>query len=232
MLCYNHLDDIKPFGAHRQPEGSVKSLKYSPSSSDFYNRFVHARKPVLIKGAANHWPAMTRWINQSYLREHYGSTRFTVEYRKKFKNEQPNRKPQRLDDFLDIYDKEDVYLDSQFPPTSMLHDVNLPEFLGCEELSQSVQGMSLLFSSGNTTSALHQDGYGNVLTVISGKNDDDWGGNDVSDGDDGCNRVMMVIYDDNEGDYVGDQPHSQGPLPFFVWALGTRLVDDGGNDND
>lgn len=69
---------------------------------------------------------------------------------------------------MDVYEKDDVYLDSAFPPTPMLHDVILPEFLGCEEFSSRIIGMTLLFSSGNTTSPLHQDGYDNVITSISG----------------------------------------------------------------
>ncbi|XP_031554411.1 uncharacterized protein LOC116291382 [Actinia tenebrosa] len=161
-------DHVKPFGAHRPAEDGLKILKYSPSGSDFYHRFVHGRRPVVVRGAANHWPAMSRWNNESYLRENYGSSPFYVEFRKKFKNEQPIRKPMKLQDFLNIYKNQEVYLDSLFPPTKMFHDLVLPYFLGCSELASKINSLNLLMSSGDTTSAFHQDGYENVITVLSG----------------------------------------------------------------
>lgn len=168
FIYFVQSDHVKPFGEHRPAEDGLKTLKYSPSSSDFYHWFVYGRRPVVVKGAANHWPAISRWNNESYLRENYGSSPFYVEFRKKFKNEQPIRKPLKLQDFLNIYKNQEVYLDSLIPPTKMIHDIILPYFLGCSELASKINALNLLMNSGGTTSAFHQDGYENVITVISG----------------------------------------------------------------
>ena len=163
------LGHLKPFGQHRRSEGEVTSLKYAPSGTDFYQNYIHKRKPVIIRGGANHWPAVQLWQNESYLSSNFGSSVFTVEYRKKFKNEFPVRKPLTLNEFLNIYKSEEVYLDSAFPPnTPMLNDVLLPSVLNCQEISSKIDSVNLLFNGGNANSAFHHDGYENILTVISG----------------------------------------------------------------
>ncbi|EDO44978.1 predicted protein, partial [Nematostella vectensis] len=146
----------------------IPTLKYSPSGSDFYHRYVHGRQPVVIRGAANHWPAKEKWKNETYLRQKSGTEAFTVDTRKKFDGKVSVRKPLTISEFLDIYKTEPVYLDSPFPPSKLLHDLYLPPILNCEELSSTISQMTLLFSNGNTTSAFHHDGYDNVIVLLSG----------------------------------------------------------------
>jgi hypothetical protein len=38
---------------------------------DFYDAYVVARRPVVLRGAARHWPAVGKWT-PSYLKEHLG----------------------------------------------------------------------------------------------------------------------------------------------------------------
>ncbi|KAL9971353.1 hypothetical protein ACROYT_G023866 [Oculina patagonica] len=160
---------LKRFGEHRPSEGEIASLKYAPSGADFYHNYIHKRKPVVIRNGANHWPAVQLWQNESYLASNFGSNIFTVEYRKKFKNEHPVRKPLSFGEFLKIYKSEDVYLDSAFPPNSpMLNDIILPSVLNCHEISSSIDSLNLLFNSGDANSAFHHDGLENIITVISG----------------------------------------------------------------
>lgn len=45
----------------------VPVLKQVPSPLEFYRGYVSPNKPVVIKGAIEHWPAMRLWSN-SYLR--------------------------------------------------------------------------------------------------------------------------------------------------------------------
>lgn len=144
-------------------------MKYSPSGQLFYQKYIHGRKPVVIRNGAKYWPAMKKWKNESYLRKEFGSSMFTIEYRKSFKNEFPVRKALRLGQFLDIYKTEDVYLDSQFPETMMIKDILLPSVLHCNEVVSQITNLNLLFSSGGTSSAFHQDGYENMIAIISGE---------------------------------------------------------------
>lgn len=166
---FSRKGHLKPFGQHRQSEGEVPSLKYAPSSADFYHNFIHKRQPVVIRRGANHWPAVQLWQNETYLSSNFGSTIFTVEYRKKFKNEFPVRRPLSLDEFLKIYRSESVYLDSPFPPKAgMLSDILLPSILNCHEISSQIESVNLLMNSGDANSAFHHDGYENIIVMISG----------------------------------------------------------------
>ena len=92
-----------------------------------------------------------------------------MEYRKKFKNEFPVRRPLSLDEFLKIYRSDNVYLDSAFPTkAAMLSDILLPSVLNCHEISSQIDSVNLLVNSGDANSALHHDGYENIITLISG----------------------------------------------------------------
>lgn len=160
---------LKPFGEHRQAEGEVSSLQYAPGGADFYHNYIHKRRPVVIRNGANHWPAVQLWQNESYLTSNYGSEIFTVEYRKKFKNEFPVRKPLAFREFLNIYKQENVYLDSAFPQNSaMLKDIFLPSILNCHEIWSTIDNLNLLFNGGEANSAFHHDGLENIITVVSG----------------------------------------------------------------
>lgn len=162
-------DNLKSLREQRPAEGTIDDLKYSPSGQLFYHKYIHGRKPVVIRNGAKYWPAIQKWKNESYLRKEFGSDMFTIEYRKSFKNEFPIRKQLSLGQFLDIYKTEDVYLDSQFPQTSMIKDILLPSVLLCNEVVSRITNLNLLFSSGGTSSAFHQDGYENVIAIISGE---------------------------------------------------------------
>ena len=124
---------------------------------------------MLFRNAASDWPAFKNWSNITYLKEEYGSDVFTVEFRKQFASTFPIRKNMKLSSFLDDYEKKDLYLDSLFSKVSqMTKDVYMPLPLLSILHKVSVDNLNLLISSGNTSSAFHQDGYENFLTVVSG----------------------------------------------------------------
>ena len=75
----------------------------------------------------------------------------------------------KLNEFFDIYKTKEVYLDSAFPQSNLTKDIPVPYCLQCEELSSKISSIHLLYSSGNTSYVLHQDGYENLLTVLSGR---------------------------------------------------------------
>ena len=87
---------------------------------------------------------------------------------KNYQNSIEVQKTLKLEEFLDIYKTENVYLDSPFPPTNMVNELNLPPFLQCGELSSTVSDIFILMNSGNASCPLHQDGYENILVVLSG----------------------------------------------------------------
>ncbi|XP_078590152.1 uncharacterized protein LOC144870229 isoform X1 [Branchiostoma floridae x Branchiostoma japonicum] len=60
----------RPFGSHRDPAGAVTVLPYMISPQDFHQHFVAKHKPLLFKGGAKHWPALTLW-DEEYLKQHF-----------------------------------------------------------------------------------------------------------------------------------------------------------------
>ena len=161
---------LKKLGEHgsRILTDVVEELDYMPSGKDFYTHFVRKLRPVVIRGSISDWPAVRNWGNESYTREKYGDLIFDVEYTKRYENRHPIKKTMKLREFLDIYKSQPVYLDCPFPQTNMTQDIGIPYCLQCGELLPTVTSTHLLFSSGNTSSSCHQDGYQNLLTLISG----------------------------------------------------------------
>ena len=122
-----------------------------------------------MKNAIRKWPAFYKWPNLTYMRQYYGNELFNVELRKKFQTSFPIRKTLSLSKFIDEFEGSDIYLDSLFSNDSyMLNDVHLPTPLDCTHRRIAIDNLNLLISSGNTSSAFHQDGYENLLSVLSG----------------------------------------------------------------
>lgn len=172
VLLYTDADNpkghLKPIGFQGTCLGNITEMKYSPRGGYFYEHFIKPRRPLVIRNAANHWLAIRNWPNETYLNEMYGDVPFTVDMRKVFDSTVGVRKDLNLSDFLKIYKEQPVYLDSAFPPTNMMNEISLPPILQCGEIVSKISSVYLLMSSGNTSSALHHDGYENILTVVSG----------------------------------------------------------------
>ncbi|XP_031562807.1 uncharacterized protein LOC116298460 isoform X2 [Actinia tenebrosa] len=161
---------LKYLGEHGSPiiTGEIEEVDFVPNGKDFYTHFARKRKPLIMRGAISHWPAVKHWANETYLRENYGDVIFDVQLTKKYETILPIKKTMTLNEYLDIYKKENVYLDCPFPQSKMTRDILVPYCLQCNEISEGISSTHLLFSNGNTSSSLHYDGYENLLSVISG----------------------------------------------------------------
>ncbi|XP_048580543.1 uncharacterized protein LOC5518642 isoform X3 [Nematostella vectensis] len=161
---------LKYLGEHGSPiiQGEIEELDFVPNGKDFYEHFVRQRKPVVLRGAIKNWPAVKHWSNESYLAEKYGDIIFDVQFTKKYETILPIKKTMNLKEYLKIYKKENVYLDCPFPHSPMTQDILVPYNLQCPELLSGIASTHLLFSSGNTSSSIHYDGYENLLSLVSG----------------------------------------------------------------
>ena len=165
---------LKKLGEHGSEiiVGEIEELDYVPHGKDFYEHFLRKRRPLILRGALKDWPAVQHWPNETYLREKHGATIFDVQFSKKYEGEFPVKKTMNLTEYLNIYKTKDVYLDCPFVHTSgMMNDILIPHCLQCEEIARSIGSVHLLFSSGNTSSSCHFDGYENLLSVIAGTKD-------------------------------------------------------------
>ena len=162
-----HLQELGKHGS-QIIEGEIEELDYVPNGKDFYTHFVRKRTPLIMRGEAKSWPAVKYWANESYLLENYAEVIFDVEFTKKYEQKPPVKRTMNLKEYLNIYRKESVYLDSPFPQSNLTRDILVPYCLQCEEISKTIASTHLLFSSGGTSSSCHQDGYENLLTLIAG----------------------------------------------------------------
>ena len=164
---YNHLRKLGEQGEILR--GQIDELDYFPNGKDFYENFIRKRKPLIIRGAAKQWPAFEYWKNETYMRSKYGDVLFEVDFTKRYERKPPIKKTITLNEFFDIYKTQEVYLDSAFPQSNLTKDIPVPYCLQCEEIMTRIPSIHLLYSNGGTTYVLHQDGYENILTVLSGK---------------------------------------------------------------
>lgn len=146
----------------------VEDLDYIPNGHDFYSHFIRKSRPLVMRGAASEWGAFKYWTNDTYMRKRYGHVMFDVEFTKHYEGIHPIKKTMNLSAYLDIYKTQHIYLDSPFPQSDLTSDVMVPYCLQCEEVMSAITSVHLLYSSGNTSSSLHNDGYQNLLAVISG----------------------------------------------------------------
>ena len=162
---------MKKLGEHGSEiiEGEIEELSFVPNGKDFYEHFLRKRRPLIMREAIKNWPAVKHWANESYLQAKYGDVIFDIQLTKKYEGEFPAKRTMNLTEFLRIYKSKQVYLDCPFPHSDMIQDIFVPYCLQCEEIMESIASTHLLFSSGNTSSSCHMDGYENLLSVIAGK---------------------------------------------------------------
>ena len=164
---WGHMEQLGKHGSVIM-EGEIEELNFVPNGKDFYEHFLRKRKPLIMRGAIKNWPAVRHWANESYLQEKYGDVVFDVQLTKKYEGEFPVKKTMSLNEFLGMYKSKQVYLDCPFPHSDMIQDIFVPYCLQCEEIMKTIESTHLLFSSGNTSSSCHMDGYENLLSLIAG----------------------------------------------------------------
>lgn len=73
---------LLPLGSHRDPDNTlIDVLDEIPSSKDFWEKYVKTSKAVVLRGAAKHSPAFTKWTDE-YLKENFGDLEVRLERKK------------------------------------------------------------------------------------------------------------------------------------------------------
>ena len=118
LLAHSECDDrpghLQPLGSHRPPEGDVEVLDYIPHPIEFYEKYVSASKPVLMRGATRGSRAFRYW-NDAYLAEKFGKLLVMTEHGKK-ENRSDDISYVQLKTFLKRYNETDEYLVETLPP--------------------------------------------------------------------------------------------------------------------
>jgi hypothetical protein len=137
-----------PFGAHntnRLPPCAKVEANLSPET--FSREFVRPQRPVVLRGAATEWPAMTEWRSDEALQSRFG--------RELIEAEEPGEAAVQvtLAEFLKVYNNSDVYLVSSLPH-AMREDALLPRCLRRGGVSDALDDTLLWMSAGGTQSQL------------------------------------------------------------------------------
>eukprot|EP00057_Strongylocentrotus_purpuratus_P027318 XP_011681792.1 PREDICTED: lysine-specific demethylase 8 [Strongylocentrotus purpuratus] len=157
---------LKPLGSHRPPEDpGIDVLHRVPDPLDFFNRYVKDGKPVIFKGAAQNMDSYKLWTDE-YLSKSYGHLKVEVEEGKK-ENRSKDLWHMSLSNFIQKYQKEDVYLVTDVPP-EMSDEFCLLRCLLCGGFPTSLVDTILWYSSGGTKSVLHFDGVDNINCIMDG----------------------------------------------------------------
>ncbi|KAJ9586024.1 hypothetical protein L9F63_020321, partial [Diploptera punctata] len=173
----------------------------SISALEFYRNYVGTNRPVLVKGAVNHWPAIKKWKMQ-YLRELIGSKSVKVavtpngysdsiglKYVTNKRNELvpkeyfvlPEERNMTMSYFIDILQRREkysgiFYLQEQNSNLTKNFQELLPDIeseipWASEAFGEAPDAVNLWIGDSRAVTSLHKDPYENIYCVVSGYKD-------------------------------------------------------------
>jgi len=165
-----HIGHNKPFGVGLNflP---VETRHDVPGPVEFYDKYIRASRPLILKGITKSFPSYNKLRNDTYLGEEYGRWRISCE---KGKKEKRGRKPTRmsLKKFIRTYKTDELYLVTDLiKPNPLLKDIDIPKPLLCEDLINRTETCAFWLSSGGTRSVLHSDSADNLNCLYDGRKD-------------------------------------------------------------
>lgn len=155
-------------GSHR-PMGKIPVLNYMPSPEEFWTNYVHAWRPVILRGAAKNTTAYKKWTKE-YMEKKWGDQKVRCETKIENRDD-PNYGPYttNLSAFFKDYETSTAYAVSVLPH-EMAREVEVPECMLCGDRDAShikepngrryltlMEEAGLWISSQTTRSQLHYD---------------------------------------------------------------------------
>ena len=155
---------------------SIERLR-RPSREEFEERFLRPQKPVIITGAMDQWPALTRWSND-YMSERAGArpVRISMAHQGvhfKGANQILDHSNMSLAEYIKLITSQQIsdgrlyaaIIPIQKALPELWPDVAFPEYFNREECSST----NMWFGPGSNVSPLHYDSMHNFLTQIRGR---------------------------------------------------------------
>ncbi|XP_076115665.1 bifunctional peptidase and (3S)-lysyl hydroxylase Jmjd7-like [Mytilus galloprovincialis] len=164
---------------------TVRVLTKPPTPLVFYREYVSPNKPVLIQGAIDHWPAISRW-NHDYLRNIIGDLEVTVAvtpngYADAVTNGKfvmPHEKMMKVKEFLKVIENPDEFKDVYYIQkqnsnltdefATLLKDVDSGISWGTEAFGKEPDAVNFWMGDSRAVTSMHKDHYENLYCVVKG----------------------------------------------------------------
>ncbi|EDO34398.1 predicted protein [Nematostella vectensis] len=164
---------LKPLGSHRPPSTDlIDEIEGFPSPQDFWEKWVKPSRALVLRGAAKHSEAFTKWTDE-YLKENYGD----LEVRLEGKKEKSGRIPSgamgvgrdTIGNFVDNAHKPGAksYIVSDMP-SPMYKDFAVIPPLTCGTFKDYLVEVDLWLSGGGTASIMHKDAFNAINCLMNG----------------------------------------------------------------
>lgn len=174
----------------------VAELWELPTWDEFYTNYVHANRPVILRGHAKKQRAFERWTDK-YLANNWGSKMISAELAKSEERGGKSVEMELRDFVKEIYlesRKDELYGIIDFDSNKKAKaDFDLPEPIACKEIMP--QSLTLWMSSGGTTSVLHYDDAENFLMILAG------------------NKSVMLVHQDEAQNLYAPIAKARGSSP-------------------
>eukprot|EP00794_Sanderia_malayensis_P012073 gene12073-13317_t len=158
---------LKPLGWQRPPEGPVKEYDRTIATQEYYDNHIKSKTPLVLRQAIKLSPAIEKWSDK-YLKEKYGDLDVLVE--KKQENRTYATGRMRYSEFIDRYQKDDLYVVTMLPK-AMMHEVQAVNTVLCGTFKNFTHESNFWMSNGGTRSVIHYDADHNLHCMIAGRKD-------------------------------------------------------------
>lgn len=159
----------------RQHFNSDIPIENCPSIESFYKQYFLMEKPALITNSINHWPALNKWRDISYLYKTAGNRLVPIEIGGNYTSEEWSQELLQLKKFLICqFSNEENHeiqylaqheLFDQIP--DLAKDFTIPDY--CTLGSKTDVDIKAWLGPTGTVSPLHQDPKHNILCQVFGR---------------------------------------------------------------
>jgi len=151
----------------------------APSMEEFYRNYMKPKKPVIITGYMNHWPALNNhdWANLDYLKRMAGLRTVPIEVGRTYLDDTWTQKLMTLNSFIDDHVQNpdqppektgylaQTQLFEQIP--ELRKDIETPIYCALDA-DNDVFVVNAWFGPKGTTTPLHFDPHHNLLSQVVG----------------------------------------------------------------
>lgn len=168
------IQNVVPQSINKSNAKEIESID-CPSMEYFYSNYISKEKPVILNNCIDHWPALSKWKDETYLLKLAGLRTVPVELGTKYTDAEWTQKLMTLEDFIQnhIYKSNNTtgylaqyQLFNQIP--ELRDDITEPEYCCFADTDEGVD-INAWYGPKGTVSPLHHDQKKNLLAQVVGQ---------------------------------------------------------------